>query len=117
MKTLLLLCGSFFIALSATAQGRIVTGRVTGSDGFPLPGVHVAVKGTALGTITNDAGKYSISLPVGGGGGGVLSSFFAPFSDLEGVGGVGGFCGYEGGGGGGGWGGGGSWSPSHSSAM
>jgi len=71
MKTLLLLCGSFFIALSATAQGRIVTGRVTGSDGFPLPGVHVAVKGTAAGTITNDAGKYSISLPVGGGGGGL----------------------------------------------
>src|SRR6218665_1817529 len=86
MKTLLLLCGSFFIALSATAQGRIVTGRVTGSDGFPLPGVHVAVKGTALGTITNDAGKYSISLPVGGGGGGFPFSF-PGFVKFGGVGG------------------------------
>lgn len=40
-----------------------VTGKVTESNGSPLPGVNVSVKGTNLGTITNIDGEYSISLP------------------------------------------------------
>lgn len=39
-----------------------VTGTVV-SDGEPLPGVSVLVKGTAMGTITDFDGKYTINAP------------------------------------------------------
>ena len=43
---------------------RTVTGTVTGvDDGMGLPGVSVAVKGTALGTVTDINGKYSLEVP------------------------------------------------------
>ncbi|TRX58310.1 SusC/RagA family TonB-linked outer membrane protein [Fulvivirga sp. M361] len=45
-------------------QDKVVTGTVTSQeDGIPLPGVNVLVKGTALGTITDIDGSYSISVP------------------------------------------------------
>jgi TonB-linked SusC/RagA family outer membrane protein len=37
-----------------------VTGKVTDSSGAPLPGVSVAIKGTARGTITDANGNYSL---------------------------------------------------------
>lgn len=46
------------------AQARTVTGTVTGAeDGSPLPGVSVSVKGTSVGTITNEEGRYQLSVP------------------------------------------------------
>ena len=39
---------------------RIVSGIVTDSDGYPLPGVTVVVKGTSKGAITDIDGKYII---------------------------------------------------------
>ena len=42
-------------------QQRTVAGTVTDSNGQPLPGVTVMVKGTTQGTVTNAAGNYSIS--------------------------------------------------------
>jgi TonB-dependent starch-binding outer membrane protein SusC len=42
-----------------------ITGTVTGTDGTPIPGVNVVVTGTALGTVTDVAGKYSIDVPRG----------------------------------------------------
>ena len=45
----------------AQAQERILSGTVMSeSDGLPLPGVNVIVKGTSTGTITDFDGKYSI---------------------------------------------------------
>ena len=38
-----------------------VRGKVTDSDGLPLPGVAVLVSGTSNGTMTDDNGDYSIS--------------------------------------------------------
>ncbi|KIO76988.1 membrane protein [Pedobacter lusitanus] len=50
-----------FFAVSAMAQERTITGTVTAQeDGLPLPGVSVKVKGTAIGTSTSGAGKYTI---------------------------------------------------------
>lgn len=38
-----------------------ITGKITNSDGEPLPGVTVAIKGTTQGTITDADGNYSLS--------------------------------------------------------
>lgn len=52
-----------FVAVSAMAQQRTITGTVTGKDdGLPLPGVSVRVKGSSTGTITSADGKYSIQV-------------------------------------------------------
>ena len=40
-----------------------VSGVVTGSDGEPLPGVNVVVKGTTVGTVSDINGRYSLTLP------------------------------------------------------
>jgi TonB-linked SusC/RagA family outer membrane protein len=45
----------------AGQQQNGVTGRVTDHNSVALPGVSVVVKGTTLGTITDNDGKYSIS--------------------------------------------------------
>ncbi|NBA86934.1 SusC/RagA family TonB-linked outer membrane protein [Emticicia sp. CRIBPO] len=55
-----------FLFLSASrifAQGTVVTGKITGgTDGPPLPGVSVLLKGSTLGTSTNAEGKFSLSV-------------------------------------------------------
>lgn len=55
-----------FIAGSAMAQDRTITGTVTDQeDGKPLPGVTVRIKGTKIGTQTSANGKYSLGVPQG----------------------------------------------------
>lgn len=55
-----------FIAISAIAQERTITGTVTSQeDGLAIPGVSVKVKGTRIGAVTDASGKYSIKLPAG----------------------------------------------------
>jgi len=67
MKKFLLLCFSFAFVLSAWAQERVITGKVTSSeDGSTLPGVNVVVKGTTTGTVTDADGKYSLGVPSSG---------------------------------------------------
>ncbi|MCU0352294.1 MAG: carboxypeptidase-like regulatory domain-containing protein, partial [Cytophagales bacterium] len=46
------------------AQERTVTGTVTASsDGTPLPGVSVSIKGTTRGNVTDGQGRYSLAAP------------------------------------------------------
>jgi len=61
----LLLCLIFFgNAFIANAQNRQVTGTVTSSsDGSPVPGANVVVKGSTSGTVTDVDGKFSLSVP------------------------------------------------------
>src|SRR5690606_36859709 len=40
-------------------------GTVTDSNGQPLPGVSVLIKGTTIGTVTDADGNYSITVPDG----------------------------------------------------
>jgi TonB-linked SusC/RagA family outer membrane protein len=47
--------------MNAGGQQPTVSGKVTDSDGQPLPGVTVVVKGTTQGTVTNADGNYSLS--------------------------------------------------------
>lgn len=49
----------------AFAQEKTVSGTVTDTDGLPLPGVNVLIKGTTNGTQTDFDGKYSIDAEVG----------------------------------------------------
>ena len=42
-----------------------VSGKVTASNGDPIPGATIRVKGSAAGTSTNSKGEYSISVPDG----------------------------------------------------
>ena len=44
-------------------QQRIITGKVTGADKLPLPGVTVKLKGSAVGALTDADGKFSIPVP------------------------------------------------------
>ncbi|MBQ6577407.1 MAG: TonB-dependent receptor [Bacteroidales bacterium] len=56
-----------FLALSGSwdlaAQTSRVSGRVTGEDGAPLPGVFVSVPGTKATAVTDDSGNYSLAVP------------------------------------------------------
>ncbi|ULQ51423.1 SusC/RagA family TonB-linked outer membrane protein [Flavihumibacter fluvii] len=54
----------FLVLLSslAMAQGRTVTGSVSGPGNIPLPGVTVSQKGTKNAAVTNDAGIFSIKV-------------------------------------------------------
>ena len=67
MKKLLLLfivlCGLF---LPAIGQQKTITGTVIGTeDKLPIAGVSVLVKGTTVGVITDQNGKYQINAPAG----------------------------------------------------
>lgn len=69
MRKFLLTCGLFaMVIVSAHAQDRILTGRVTSADdGLPLPSLSVALKGTTTGSVTDADGNYRISIPATGG--------------------------------------------------
>ena len=58
----LLVAFIFLLAGAASAYAQpTVRGKVTDTDGQPLPGVAVMVSGTANGTMTDEAGNYSLS--------------------------------------------------------
>jgi TonB-linked SusC/RagA family outer membrane protein len=68
MKKFLLLCFSFVFVLSAWAQDRVVSGKVSSAeDGSSLPGVNVVLKGTTNGTVTDANGSYRLTVPSSGG--------------------------------------------------
>jgi TonB-linked SusC/RagA family outer membrane protein len=61
---------TFILSLSfsfAEAQTLTVKGKILDSDGIPLPGATVLVKGTSIGVLSNESGDYTISnVPKGG---------------------------------------------------
>jgi Ca-activated chloride channel family protein len=61
MKNRIFLLILFLVGFTVSAQGRIIGGVVTDSEGQPLPGVNIIVKETKKGTQTDFDGKYSIS--------------------------------------------------------
>jgi len=61
MKRLILVLTLFFVCVSLFAQKPTVTGSITDAkSGESLIGVAVKIKGTAIGTITDINGKYSL---------------------------------------------------------
>ncbi len=64
-KCVLALVGLLLVSAQAFAQQKTVTGKVTTDQGAPLAGAQIVVKGTGSGTLTNDAGTYSIRASAG----------------------------------------------------
>ena len=49
---------------TAQPQNKEITGTVTDSDGQPIPGVSIIVKGTTTGVVTDMDGKFQLEVPV-----------------------------------------------------
>src|SRR6185437_13014538 len=54
------------VSNSPEAQDIKITGKVTGENGEPLSGVSVTVKGTAVGTSTDNNGNFTLTVPQNG---------------------------------------------------
>ena len=65
IRALLGLLGICLAAGQASAQQRLVHGKVTSEAGEPLANVQVSVLGTSRGTATNSEGNYSIQASTG----------------------------------------------------
>ncbi len=48
--------------MAARSKGRTYNGRVVDSQGEPLPGVNIVIKGTSKGTVTDTEGNFSLPL-------------------------------------------------------
>src|SRR5437763_1031539 len=66
------LSGAVALALVAGSSARasaqsatIISGRVTSKTGGPIAGASVSVDGSTIGTVTNDAGNYTLTVPAG----------------------------------------------------
>ena len=63
MKKRLLKLTCLIMLLSVSVYAQKVTGKVTSeTDGSPMPGVSVLVKGTSTGTATDSDGSYALNV-------------------------------------------------------
>jgi TonB-linked SusC/RagA family outer membrane protein len=66
MKKILLMSCCLLIGFGLYAQQRTVSGKVTdGTDGSPLPGVSILIKGTNTGSSTDSDGNFSVNASSG----------------------------------------------------
>ena len=66
MKNVMVFLMTLFLSCHVMAQQTTVTGTITdGTDGSPLIGANVLVKGTGTGSIADVNGKFSVSVPTG----------------------------------------------------
>ena len=79
LRLLLLFFFSLTFISPLLAQTKQIQGVITTSDGAPLSGVNVSVKGSNTGTVSNDAGRYSIQA----GPGSVLQFSYAGYFTKE----------------------------------
>jgi TonB-linked SusC/RagA family outer membrane protein len=64
-KFLLLLLGVLCTTASLLAQNRTISGKVTNSQGEGVANVSVTVKGSTVGTTTDNSGSFSLNVPSG----------------------------------------------------
>lgn len=66
MKNFVLFLTALLMSCHVMAQQNHVTGTITdGNDGSPLIGANILVKGTAVGTISDLNGGFSVNMPSG----------------------------------------------------
>lgn len=60
----LLLCGSLLFPVTSMGQSQMVRGKVIAENtNEPMMGASVQVKGTSIGTMTNEKGEFQVALP------------------------------------------------------
>ncbi len=62
MKRLMFVLTVMFFACQVWAQ-KTITGKVTDEKGDPISNVSVTVKGSSVGTVTNEQGSFSLTVP------------------------------------------------------
>ncbi|MEM8898497.1 MAG: TonB-dependent receptor [Bacteroidota bacterium] len=63
-KLFTLICGLFFMLCSFEAMAqKAISGVVTSTDGSPLQGASVLLKGTTYGALTDENGAFSLEVP------------------------------------------------------
>src|SRR5215831_16737765 len=68
MKKILLFLSALLFVTPLLAQTKIITGTVKDkSNGDPLIGVTVVLKGTQVASTTDEDGKYDLAIPASGG--------------------------------------------------
>ncbi|MDQ3142105.1 MAG: SusC/RagA family TonB-linked outer membrane protein [Bacteroidota bacterium] len=65
MKRVLFVLLALFAVISFTSAQRMIKGTITDKSGTPVIGANVVAKGTAIGTITDINGNYSLNVPEG----------------------------------------------------
>lgn len=79
IKSIWLLAIFFCFSVSMLGQERTIKGVVVDSNGEPLPGVSIAIKGTTTGTITDVDGNFMVEVEPSD----VLQFSFIGFNNLE----------------------------------
>lgn len=64
MRKIILLCLSMAFSIIVFAQIRTISGTVMDDKGAPVPNASVTVKGTTIGTSTDENGLFSLAVPV-----------------------------------------------------
>ena len=59
----IIICMLFAVQFSTFAQRIDISGTVTDGKGITLPGVNVIIAGTNTGTVTDENGSFSVSVP------------------------------------------------------
>lgn len=65
MRKLLFASAAFLLMTMAANAQKVVKGKVTDDQGKPVSSASVTVKGTKVGTTTDENGNYTITLPSG----------------------------------------------------
>src|SRR4030095_6255707 len=53
-----------FLSIAFRSSAQVpVSGRITDSSGYSLAGATISIKGTSKGTVTDNDGKFSITVP------------------------------------------------------
>ncbi|MFN7115464.1 MAG: carboxypeptidase-like regulatory domain-containing protein [Saprospiraceae bacterium] len=65
MKQTLLTLALVVFAMGFALAQRTISGKVSDANGDPLIGASILVKGTDIGTVTDETGAYSLAVPEG----------------------------------------------------
>ena len=62
-KDIMLCFGFFLLSMQVMAQTRIVSGKISDTQGKAIPGASIVVKGTTNGTLSANDGSFTLSVP------------------------------------------------------
>lgn len=63
MRKLLLSALLFFAVVAVVQAQQAVKGKITDENGVPIPGASILIKGSSVGTTTDETGNFSFTLP------------------------------------------------------